>query len=192
VVSVMRMAAQKSGQGPPAEESYWVDTLLSCDATPERGGAVAPADLGSQGAELRVIPVELRLLTALSTLRISIPSDLRPPEPRRAGAQQPATPPAATLPPSFFDSSPSGVQPHTLTHAAPLLCSPPLSARFCSAADAARAGAAVPRRRTAGDGPRGGPQDFRARGGAGGLHCGPGAGQACCTFTPPGAHLAAR
>ena len=33
---------------------------------------------------MQVVPVPLPFLTAISTLRISIPSDLRPPEARRA------------------------------------------------------------------------------------------------------------
>ena len=35
-------------------------------------------------AEMHILPVPLTLLSAISTLRINIPTDLRPPESRRA------------------------------------------------------------------------------------------------------------
>lgn len=50
------------------------------------GGHVTPAALGDESAEVEVLPVPLPLLTAISTLRVSIPSDLRTPDSRRAGA----------------------------------------------------------------------------------------------------------
>ena len=35
-------------------------------------------------AEMHVLPVPLTLLSAISTLRVSLPTDLRQPEPRRS------------------------------------------------------------------------------------------------------------
>ncbi len=35
-------------------------------------------------AEMHILPVPMTLLSAISTLRINIPNDLRPPEARRA------------------------------------------------------------------------------------------------------------
>jgi ATP-dependent RNA helicase DOB1 len=74
VVSVVRA----EGGGAAA---YWVDTLLCCA---DAGGKVAPAPLDAPRAEMRVVPVALSLLAALSTLRISIPPDLTAPKARRA------------------------------------------------------------------------------------------------------------
>lgn len=43
--------------------------------------------MGSDDAEVVVLPVPLPLLSAICTLRISIPPDLRTPDSRRAGGQ---------------------------------------------------------------------------------------------------------
>ena len=44
-----------------------------------------PMPLSKDGnAEMHILPVPLTLLSAISTLRVSIPADLRPPEARRA------------------------------------------------------------------------------------------------------------
>jgi ATP-dependent RNA helicase DOB1 len=83
VVSVVRTQAGDAAPGDGGSSGYWVDTLLCC-----RGGdaAVAPAPLGDEGGELRVVPVALHLLATLSTLRISIPPDLKQADSRSAGA----------------------------------------------------------------------------------------------------------
>jgi ATP-dependent RNA helicase DOB1 len=80
VVSVQRL----DGSAPPsAPESYIVDTLLCC-GTHGPNGQPAPASLEDPGASMQVVPVSLPLLTALSTLRVAIPKDLKDAEPRRA------------------------------------------------------------------------------------------------------------
>ena len=44
-----------------------------------------PMPMSKDGnAEMHVLPVPLTLLSAISTLRVSLPSDLRTPEPRRS------------------------------------------------------------------------------------------------------------
>lgn len=47
--------------------------------------AARPMPLSKDGnAEMHVLPVPLTLLSAISTLRVSLPNDLRQPEPRRS------------------------------------------------------------------------------------------------------------
>lgn len=65
--------------------SYIVDALLHCSiGTSENGSQPKPCPPrpGEQG-EMHVVPVQLPLLSALSKLRISVPSDLRPKESRQ-------------------------------------------------------------------------------------------------------------
>ena len=66
--------------------AYWVDTLLSCHRSINGAAGLFPASLASDEGELCVVPVELSLLTALSTLRITLPADLKSARDRRAGA----------------------------------------------------------------------------------------------------------
>ncbi|KAG6428501.1 hypothetical protein SASPL_112753 [Salvia splendens] len=64
--------------------NYIVDVLLHCSmSTSENGSQPKPCPPcpGEEG-EMHVVPVQLPLLSALSTLRISVPSDLRPKESR--------------------------------------------------------------------------------------------------------------
>lgn len=75
VVSVQRLDAQNIPVTSP--ERYIIDTLLCC-AMPAAGKIPVPLPLTAPDAEMMVVPVKLSLLTALCTLRISIPSDLRP------------------------------------------------------------------------------------------------------------------
>lgn len=83
VVSAMR---EERGNAPPAAApAYHMDTLLCCAGVV--GGEPTPALLDDERGSMEVIPVPLGLLHALSTLRISIPQDLRPPEARRAVLQ---------------------------------------------------------------------------------------------------------
>ncbi|KAH6817310.1 RNA helicase [Perilla frutescens var. frutescens] len=79
-VSSSMPAALASSRG----NSYIVDTLLHCSlGTSENGSQPKPCPprLGEQG-EMHVVPVQLPLISALSKLRISVPSDLRPKESR--------------------------------------------------------------------------------------------------------------
>ena len=60
-------------------------------------------------AEMHVLPVPLTLLSAISTLRVSLPTDLRQPEPRRStlltlkvsSSPRPFPPSLHTHPPPF-------------------------------------------------------------------------------------------
>lgn len=87
IVSVMRKAVavnagvQAEDLGPAS--AYILDVLLSCDAASVKAGR--PMPLSKDGnAEMHVLPVPLTLLSAISTLRVSLPNDLRQPEPRRS------------------------------------------------------------------------------------------------------------
>ncbi|XP_013586713.1 PREDICTED: protein HUA ENHANCER 2 [Brassica oleracea var. oleracea] len=65
---------------------YIVDTLLHCSTGVSENGAKpkpSPPRPGEKG-EMHVVPVQLPLITALSRLRISVPSDLRPLEARQS------------------------------------------------------------------------------------------------------------
>lgn len=55
-------------------------------------------------AEMHVLPVPLTLLSAISTLRVSLPNDLRQPEPRRSTllTLKVITPPPPHEPSSVF------------------------------------------------------------------------------------------
>jgi ATP-dependent RNA helicase DOB1 len=63
-----------------------VDTLLHCSTGFSENGAKpkpCPPRAGEKG-EMHVVPVQLPLISALSRLRISVPSDLRPVEARQS------------------------------------------------------------------------------------------------------------
>lgn len=61
---------------------YILDTLLACAPGSTASGKYQPARPGDADAEMVVVPVQLPLLTALSSLRVTLPGDLRPPENR--------------------------------------------------------------------------------------------------------------
>ncbi|KZV49019.1 superkiller viralicidic activity 2-like 2 [Dorcoceras hygrometricum] len=64
--------------------SYIVDSLLHCSlSSNENGSRPKPCRLGEKG-EMHVVPVQLPLISAVSKLRISVPSDLRPVEARES------------------------------------------------------------------------------------------------------------
>lgn len=78
------------GNLPPALSStrgisYIVDTLLHCSpGSSENGSRPKPSPpLPGEKGEMHVVPVQLPLISALSKLRISVPSDLRPIEARK-------------------------------------------------------------------------------------------------------------
>nr|XP_029121629.1 DExH-box ATP-dependent RNA helicase DExH10 isoform X2 [Elaeis guineensis] len=65
--------------------SYIVDTLLHCSPGLSENGSrpkPCPPRPGEKG-EMHVVPVPLPLISGLSSIRIAIPSDLRPPEARQ-------------------------------------------------------------------------------------------------------------
>ncbi|KAJ1274751.1 hypothetical protein BS78_05G085300 [Paspalum vaginatum] len=79
-----------SGSLPPAlsasrSNNYIVDTLLHCSSSSSENGLRSkpcPPRQGEKG-EMHVVPVPLPLVSGLSSVRINIPSDLRPPEARQ-------------------------------------------------------------------------------------------------------------
>lgn len=75
-------ASMSSSQGT----TYIVDTLLHCSSISSENGSrpkPTPPRSGEKG-EMHVVPVNLSLISALSKLRISVPSDLRPLEARQS------------------------------------------------------------------------------------------------------------
>ncbi|GJN28591.1 hypothetical protein PR202_gb16790 [Eleusine coracana subsp. coracana] len=65
--------------------NYIVDTLLHCSSSSSENGSRSkpcPARSGEKG-EMHVVPVPLPLVSGLSSVRINIPSDLRPTEARQ-------------------------------------------------------------------------------------------------------------
>ncbi|GFY80546.1 RNA helicase, ATP-dependent, SK12/DOB1 protein [Actinidia rufa] len=90
VVNVVKKPPVALGSLPPALSSsrgvsYIVDTLLHCSIGLNENGSKpkpCPPSPGEKG-EMHVVPVQLPLISALSKLRISIPSDLRPVEARQ-------------------------------------------------------------------------------------------------------------
>nr|XP_043623960.1 DExH-box ATP-dependent RNA helicase DExH10 [Erigeron canadensis] len=87
VVNVVKKPAPPLGSLPPSSRgsSYIVDTLLHCSIGSSESGSrpkPCPPRSGQKG-EMHVVPVQLPLISALSKLRISIPSDLRPIEARQ-------------------------------------------------------------------------------------------------------------
>ncbi|KAG7578897.1 ATP-dependent RNA helicase Ski2 C-terminal [Arabidopsis thaliana x Arabidopsis arenosa] len=80
VVNVVKKSSVGTGGG------YIVDTLLHCSTGFSENGAKpkpCPPRSGEKG-EMHVVPVQLPLISALSRLRISVPSDLRPVEARQS------------------------------------------------------------------------------------------------------------
>ncbi|AQK90667.1 DExH-box ATP-dependent RNA helicase DExH10 [Zea mays] len=79
-----------SGTLPPAlsasrSNNYTVDTLLHCSSNSSENGSRSkpcPPRPGEKG-EMHVVPVPLPLVSGLSSVRINIPPDLRPPEARQ-------------------------------------------------------------------------------------------------------------
>lgn len=90
VVNVVKKPPAALGSLPPALSStrgisYIVDTLLHCSlGSSENGSRPKPSPpLPGEKGEMHVVPVQLPLISALSKLRISVPSDLRPIEARK-------------------------------------------------------------------------------------------------------------
>jgi ATP-dependent RNA helicase DOB1 len=82
VVSVLRQRGASSISTGTAAE-YTVDTLLHCAGEEAgRGKRPVPPGPGDAGA-MHVVPVNLTLVRAVSTLRVTVPPDLRPPEARQ-------------------------------------------------------------------------------------------------------------
>ncbi|KAL0308332.1 UNVERIFIED_CONTAM: DExH-box ATP-dependent RNA helicase DExH10 [Sesamum radiatum] len=90
VVNVVKKSPAASSSLPAALASsrgngYIVDALLHCSLGSSKNGSQpkpTPPRPGEKG-EMHVVPVQLPLLSALSKLRISVPSDLRPMEARQ-------------------------------------------------------------------------------------------------------------
>ncbi|KAI9118765.1 hypothetical protein K1719_010210 [Acacia pycnantha] len=70
----------------PSGGGYIVDTLLHCSpASTENNSRPKPCPPGpGEKGEMHVVPVQLPLISALSKLRVAIPSDLRPLEARQS------------------------------------------------------------------------------------------------------------
>ncbi|CAI0628015.1 unnamed protein product [Linum tenue] len=86
VVNVVKKPSSGMGALPSRGSGYIVDTLLHCTQGPSEGGSrpkPCPPRPGEKG-EMHVVPVELPLVSALSKVRITIPSDLRPLEARQS------------------------------------------------------------------------------------------------------------
>ncbi|KAL7246414.1 hypothetical protein ACSBR2_001504 [Camellia fascicularis] len=91
VINVVKKPPATLGTLPPALSSsrgisYIVDTLLHCSIGSSENGSrpkPCPPRPGEKG-EMHVVPVQLPLISALSKIRISIPSDLRPVEARQS------------------------------------------------------------------------------------------------------------
>ncbi|GMP47214.1 hypothetical protein CsSME_00015073 [Camellia sinensis var. sinensis] len=91
VINVVKKPPAALGTLPPALSSsrgisYIVDTLLHCSIGSSENGSrpkPCPPRPGEKG-EMHVVPVQLPLISALSKIRISIPSDLRSVEARQS------------------------------------------------------------------------------------------------------------
>ncbi|XXG57937.1 hypothetical protein AAC387_Pa04g0380 [Persea americana] len=91
VVNVVKKPSAALGTLPSAlaslrGSSYIVDTLLHCSPGLSENGSrpkPCPPRPGEKG-EMHVVPVQLPLICALSSIRISFPSDLRPVEARQS------------------------------------------------------------------------------------------------------------
>ncbi|CAI9760569.1 unnamed protein product [Fraxinus pennsylvanica] len=91
VVHVVKKPSSALGSLPAAlassrGSSYIVDTLLQCSFGSSENGSrpkPCPPRPGEKG-EMHVVPVQLPLISALSKLRIAVPSDLRPIEARQS------------------------------------------------------------------------------------------------------------
>ncbi|KAF5787691.1 putative RNA helicase [Helianthus annuus] len=87
VVNVVKKPPPQQGSLPATSRgsSYIVDTLLHCSISSSESGSrpkPCPPRYGEKG-EMHVVPVQLPLISALSKLRITIPTDLRPLEARQ-------------------------------------------------------------------------------------------------------------
>ncbi|CAN0901306.1 DExH-box ATP-dependent RNA helicase DExH10 [Linum grandiflorum] len=85
VVNVVKKPSTGTGMLPSHGCGYIVDTLLHCTPGSNQSGSRSkpcPPQPGEKG-EMHVVPVELPLISALSKVRITIPSDLRPLEERQ-------------------------------------------------------------------------------------------------------------
>ncbi|XP_038985720.1 DExH-box ATP-dependent RNA helicase DExH10 isoform X2 [Phoenix dactylifera] len=90
VVNVVKKPPAASSTLPSSLASsrglgYIVDTLLHCSPGLSENGSrpkPCPPHPGEKG-EMHVVPVPLPLISSLSSIRIAIPSDLRPPEARQ-------------------------------------------------------------------------------------------------------------
>lgn len=69
-----------SGSGVVSD--YIVDTLLHCSKSSSKGSRPVPVKEGEKGT-MHVVPVSMGLLKGISTLRVTVPPDLRPPEARQ-------------------------------------------------------------------------------------------------------------
>ncbi|KAG9134693.1 hypothetical protein Leryth_001017 [Lithospermum erythrorhizon] len=91
VVNVVKKPPAPLGSLPAAlsasrGSTYIVDTLLHCSVGSSENGSrpkPCPPRPGEKG-EMHVVPVQLPLISALSKLRISVPSDIRPLEARQS------------------------------------------------------------------------------------------------------------
>ncbi|GAA0163230.1 DNA metabolism protein [Lithospermum erythrorhizon] len=91
VVNVVKKPPAPSGSLPAAlsasrGNTYIVDILLHCSVESSENGSrpkPCPPGPGEKG-EMHVVPVQLPLISALSKLRISVPSDIRPLEARQS------------------------------------------------------------------------------------------------------------
>ncbi|XP_059277440.1 DExH-box ATP-dependent RNA helicase DExH10-like isoform X4 [Lycium ferocissimum] len=91
VVNVVKKPPAALGSLPAAlsasrGDGYIVDTLLHCSLGSSENGSrpkPCPPRPGEKG-EMHVVPVQLPLISSLSKLRISVPSDLRPLEARQS------------------------------------------------------------------------------------------------------------
>ncbi|XP_040996566.1 DExH-box ATP-dependent RNA helicase DExH10 [Juglans microcarpa x Juglans regia] len=86
VVNVMKKPSAGVGALSSRGVGYIVDTLLHCSPGSSENGSrpkPCPPHPGEKG-EMHVVPVQLPLISALSKLMVSIPSDLRPLEARQS------------------------------------------------------------------------------------------------------------
>ncbi|ESQ49105.1 hypothetical protein EUTSA_v10019987mg [Eutrema salsugineum] len=86
VVNVVKKPSVGTSSASSHGGGYIVDTLLHCSTCFSENGAKpkpCPPRPGEKG-EMHVVPIQLPLISALSRLRISVPSDLRPLEARQS------------------------------------------------------------------------------------------------------------
>uniref|UniRef100_A0A1D1YM54 Superkiller viralicidic activity 2-like 2 n=1 Tax=Anthurium amnicola TaxID=1678845 RepID=A0A1D1YM54_9ARAE len=91
VINVVKKPPPPLGTLPSAlaasrSSGYIVDTLLHCSPGLSENGSrpkPCPPRPGEKG-EMHVVPVSLPLISAVSSLRIAVPADLRPPEARQS------------------------------------------------------------------------------------------------------------
>ncbi|PRQ37001.1 putative RNA helicase [Rosa chinensis] len=86
VVNVVKKPSSGVGAASSRGGGYIVDTLLHCSPSSSENSSQpkpCPPRPGEKG-EMHVVPVQLPLISALSKLRINVPSDLRPLEARQS------------------------------------------------------------------------------------------------------------